>query len=85
MREEVVQMEASTVLGGPMVQQQHLAPPTPRQWSAAVGGYRLQLPWFGDQLGLDGGAFSKKHDGSTVGSCLRHRTAAGDLPTPKEK
>ena len=43
---EVIELRVSTVLehGKADFDAQHLAPPTPRQWSAAVGGYRLQLP-----------------------------------------
>ena len=43
---EFIELRVSTVLdhGKADLDAQHLAPPTPRQWSAAVGGYRLQLP-----------------------------------------
>ena len=43
---ELVELRVSTVLenGKASLDVQHLVPPTPRQWSAAVGGHRLQLP-----------------------------------------
>ena len=43
---ETVEWSVSTVLenGKASLEVQHLIPPTPRQWSAAVGGQRLQLP-----------------------------------------
>ena len=47
---EIVELRVSTVLervpenGKASLDVQHLIPPTPRQWSAAVGGHRLQLP-----------------------------------------
>ena len=47
---EIVELRVSTVLervpenGKASLDVQHLIPPTPSQWSAAVGGHRLQLP-----------------------------------------
>ena len=47
---EIVELRVSTVLervhenGKASLDVQHLIPPTPRQWSAAVGCHRLQLP-----------------------------------------